>query len=176
MPNVRDMIVSKYLSKNDFPTPVIATIRGLSMEKFNVQRPGDRDSAWILWFNELPKGLKLNTTNIKILEAGFGPESDAWVGKRVKVYNDPTIQMAGQVVGGVRLQTPQPAPLVLGQAGGAGGPKFDPMTGKPIVAPAGPSPRFDPMTGQPLGAVDASTGEIAPKANIDPEFNDEIPF
>jgi len=180
MPNVSEMIQSKFLSKADVPVPVIATIKGVSLERFNnQQRASDKDSVWILWFAELPKGLKLNTTNIRILEAGFGPESDLWTGKRVKVYVDMTIQMAGQVVGGIRLQTP-PVPAVMAGSPAAlpAGARFDPLTGQPLgIAPAGP-PRFDPMTGLPLAAPAGKPNPFTTATPVpaDAEFNDDIPF
>ena len=187
MPNVSQMIQSKYLSKGDVPVPVIATIKGLSLERFNqAQRDGDKMEAWILWFVELPKGLKLNTTNIRVLEASFGPESDAWVGKRVQVYVDPSIQMAGQAVGGIRLKGPTRPAVDLTRSTGWPGTgataapavaRFDPMTGKPLAVPAAVLPKFDPMTGQPMvDAVAAVTGYPVPSSGVDPEFDDEIPF
>lgn len=162
MPNVSDMIQSKFLSKADVPVPLIATIKGVSLEKFNQQRASDKDSAWILWFAELPKGLKLNTTNIRILEAGFGGNSDMWTGKRVKVYVDMSIQMAGQTVGGIRLKCPEVPAIPAGA-------RFDPLTGQPLTQAAPAGARFDPMTGLPLSAP-------APAVPVDAEFNDDIPF
>lgn len=186
MPNTRAMYPpSKYLGAQDFPQPVIATIAGVSPENFKAQGQREAETRWVLYFKELPKGLKLNTTNIKTLEAGFGEESDLWVGKRVKVFNDPTIQMAGKTVGGVRLKCPSAPAVVLGAAAALpAGARFDPHTGQPLVASAAPAgPRFDSMTGQPLNpAVDASTGEVrdlssfnSPPGKLE-EFDDDIPF
>lgn len=184
MTNTAQMIQSKYLSKADVPVPVIATIKGVSLEHFNNQQGREgKDSAWLLWFAELPKGLKLNNTNIRILEAGFGPETDLWAGKRVKVYVDMTIQMAGQTVGGIRLQTPT-VPAVALTAGAVPippGARFDPVTGQPLAQAAPAAPRFDPMTGLPLAAgAPGKPNPFLPGAGqpvpADAEFNDDIPF
>ena len=181
MPNVSEMIQSKYLSKADVPVPVIATIKGVTQERFRVNKPEDKDSAWILWFAELPKGMKLNTTNIRILEAGFGSQSEMWTGKRVKVYVDMSIQMAGQTVGGLRLQCPSiPAQsLVAGAQAIPPGARFDPLTGQPLAAPAAPQARFDPMTGLPLAAPGTVTPAMASMngpPGREPGFDDDIPF
>ena len=101
MPHVSQMIQSKFLSKGDLPGPVVATIKGVRLEQFR-----DGDASWILSFHELGKGLKLNNTTLRTLEAAFGPNSDAWVGQRVKVFVDPMVMMAGQQVGGIRIKTP----------------------------------------------------------------------
>lgn len=179
MTNVAQMLQSKYLSKADVPQPVIATIKGVSLERFNA-RPGgsEKDSAWILWFEELPKGMKLNNTNIRILEAGFGPESDRWAGKRVKVYVDMTIQMAGQTVGGIRLATPTvPAvALIAGAVPIPPGARFDPLTGLPLAQAAPPAARFDPMTGQPLAPGKPNPFILPGQVPDGAEFNDDIPF
>lgn len=108
------MIQSKFLKKEDFPTPMVMTIRGVAMEKV-----GQSDTRWVMYFNEHAKGIVLNVTKIRQLEATFGEESDHWVGKRVKVMNDPTVMMGTQVVGGIKFVMPsqggQPAPVVQQQ-------------------------------------------------------------
>lgn len=194
MPNINDMIVSKWISGRDLPTPLILTIRTLTNEKF-----GSDEFHWVLWFHEHKKGLKLNNTNMRILAAGFGDQTEGWIGQRLKLWHDPTVQMAGKIVGGVRITLPSVKPATAAQsdfmAGGAApaGARFDPMTGRPIPQPAAaPAPRFDPMTGKPLAPpapartpetaamqefVDAATGEIHPQSTaVEGEFDDDIPF
>lgn len=182
MPHISQMIVSKYFSKGDVQAaPLIVTIRGLQLETFG--SGPNAEQRWILYFQEHAKGLKLNNTNLKLLGAGLGENSDGWIGKRIKLWLDPSVQMAGQMVGGVRIQlsrSNQPPPAGW-PAAGAAQPRFDPMTGQPVAQPAAPAgARFDPMTGRPLGAVDTATGEIqqpaAGGAPADPDFDDDIPF
>jgi sec-independent protein translocase protein TatA len=48
-------------------------------------------------------------------------------------------------------------PTLVDQSKPATNYKFDPMTGKPIEAPAQPAMRFDPYTGKPLGNQAAET-------------------
>src|SRR4051812_23827160 len=95
------MIQSKYLKKEDFPQPTIMTIRGVAVEEV-----GRGETRWVLYVNESAKGIVLNVTKIRQLEATFGDESDNWIGKRIKVVNDPTVMMGQQVVGGIKFVMP----------------------------------------------------------------------
>ena len=95
-----DMIQSKYLKKDDFSTPAVMTIKGCTMEDV-----GQGDTRWILWMHERPKGLVLNVTKIRQLEASYGQDTDQWLGKKVKLSHDPTVMYAGKIVGGIKLVT-----------------------------------------------------------------------
>jgi hypothetical protein len=39
----------------------------------------------------------------RILVAAWGAEADAYVGRRITIYNDPKVKWAGQEVGGIRI-------------------------------------------------------------------------
>lgn len=97
------MIQSKFLKKEDFPTPTVMTMRAVQMEKV-----GQTDQRWVLYFNENAKGIVLNATKIKQLEATFGDDTDRWIGRKIKVMNDPTVMMGHQVVGGIKFVMPNP--------------------------------------------------------------------
>lgn len=106
MPKVSDMIVSKFLRKEDFDEDRVMTIRGVKLEDM----PGDDgQQKWVLYFREEQKGMALNVTTIRVLEKAFGDDSDNWVGKKVKVYVDPNVSFGGRVVGGLRLMPPKNA-------------------------------------------------------------------
>jgi hypothetical protein len=197
MPNVQQLLASKFISKGDIPLPTIFTIARLAPTTFRGRGGTEPEVRWVMYFQGYTKGLRLNKTAIKTLAASFGDETDLWVGRQVRLYVDPTVQFAGQAVGGVCVQCPKgPAP-----GGPPPGARFDPMTGQPLApttAPAAPTARFDPMTGKPLAVdrqaavntnggwpgtgqqVDASTGEISgvpqPPVGREEEFDDDIPF
>lgn len=106
------MIQSKFLKKDDFPTPQRLTIRGVAIEEV-----GRGDTRWVLFFNEKAKGVVLNVTKIKQLEARFGDESDRWVGKKIQIEHDPTVMMGQQVVGGIKfVMPPMPQQVVQPKA------------------------------------------------------------
>lgn len=111
MPKVSEMIQSKFLRKEDFDEDRVMTIKTVKLEDM----PGESgDQKWVLYFREEAKGMALNVTTIRVLEGGFGDDSDMWVGKRVMVYVDPSVSFGGRVVGGLRLRLPKkkaaPAP------------------------------------------------------------------
>lgn len=96
------MIVSKFLRKEDFDDDQICTIRGIKQE--NVGKEDSPEMRWTLYFTEHQKAMVLNVTSIRVLEAAFGDESDDWKGKKVTVYVDPNVSFQGRVVGGLRLR------------------------------------------------------------------------
>ncbi len=150
-----DMIKSNYISKAEVKAAgqMILTIVDCSLEKVGA------DEKWVLWFNEHPKGLGLNNTKIRILEASYGEESSLWNGRRIRLTYDPTVTMAGQVTGGIKLS-------VSTQAGPQ---RTNGVHGHALAAPAGapPPPIWDgskwvvQAPPQPAGAAfDAATGEV----------------
>lgn len=187
MPHVSQMITSKYIGTADLAAgPRVVTIRACTLE--NMARGGSTpDQKWVMWFAEVPKGLRLNNTTLRYLEQYLGPNSEAWSGQRVKLYVDPTVQFGGQMVGGVRLKVSAAAlagatHALHGAPGqpvpGAPPPRFDPYTGKPLTTaqgPAEPTPRYDPQTGELLDRPTTGTSP-AGTAAVDPEFDDDIPF
>jgi hypothetical protein len=94
-----DMIQSPFLKKEDFPTPTVLTIKRVSLEQVV-----KGEEKWVLFFNERTKGLVLNKTKIRLLEAGYGDDTDHWTGKKVRLSFDPTVAFGGEVVGGVKLE------------------------------------------------------------------------
>lgn len=101
-----DMIKSKFWRAGDLQgqPPVVLTIADVTEELLG--RGARQDVKCFLWFTEHVKGLQLNKTRVRTLEAAYGPDSELWVGKRVRLSFDPTVEFGGRAVGGVRLQTP----------------------------------------------------------------------
>ena len=65
---------------------------------------GETELKWLLTLDAL-KPLVLNSTNIRRLVAALGTaQTDEWIGQRIVVYSDPTIEFAGKITGGVRLK------------------------------------------------------------------------
>lgn len=176
-----DMIKSKFWRAADLQgqPPVTLTIVDVTEEL--IGRGTRQETKVFLWFNEHLKGLQLNKTRVRVLEAAFGPESDLWRGKRVRLSFDPTVDFGGRAVGGVKLETPPgvvyTAPVGVPGWGavppGAPGlppqPVWDAQAGQwrvpqPIAAPAAPPgapppPVWNPAT-QQWEVVQPSTGEI----------------
>lgn len=111
MPSVNEMIVSKFLRKEDLDDEMVVTLKDVTLEDM----PGDSDEQrWVLTFRELPKGLVLNATIIRVLEKAYGQHSDDWRGKKAVLFVDESVQFKGKLVGGLRLRPfkSKPSPLV----------------------------------------------------------------
>lgn len=186
MPHISQMFQSKWITKADVETPVVATIRACTPETFQGRGGSGPETRWILWFHEAKKGLRLNSTNIKTLAEGFGEHTEQWIGQRVRLYVDATIQMAGQTVGGVRIQCPRgahPAAFTRPNPQGAfAGQPAQPVNNgafgqAPVSTPGAFGNNVDPATGEIFGKPGAA-GRVAATApgGIDPEFDDDIPF
>ena len=67
------------------------------------------------------KELSLNATNRNILGAAFGKQANAWVGKEIGIYFDPTVTFGGKATGGVKVKSLE-----------------DPFAAAPVPAPAAP--------------------------------------
>ncbi len=108
MPNVNEMVPSKFLKKEDFPEPVTLTIKDVSKE--NVGLDNKPEYKWVMRFREVGKPLVLNKTNIKRAAKACGSDdSDDWIGKKIVVYNDEEVEFGGEQTGGIRLRAvPRP--------------------------------------------------------------------
>lgn len=113
MAKVGEMIESKYLKQSDVvDDEMVVTVQKVG--RANVAREGDEpEYKWLIRFDELPKPMVLNATNIKRLARACGSDdTDDWVGKKAILYVDHDVEFAGNVVGGLRIKAaradPQP--------------------------------------------------------------------
>lgn len=130
--NINELKDSRYLRKEDCtPNGLLVTIASGQME--NVAMEGKPpEMLFVLHFAECEKGLIVKSTNAQLLAAALGSdETDDWVGKRVVLYNDPSITFQGKLVGGIRVRAPR---------GPASNPK---PVAKPTPEPADPGPEED---------------------------------
>ncbi len=106
MPNINQMIESKYLKQSDVDGEVEVTI--VKIGQLNVARDDEQpEMKWAARFQELPKPMVLNSTNLQLLAKACGSEeSDDWIGKKVTIYADPNVSFGGKLVGGLRIKLP----------------------------------------------------------------------
>lgn len=103
MMKIGDMIESKYLKQSDVDDVVTVTVQ--SLKKVNVARDDeDPDYKWTVKFNEFPKAMVMNVTNLKRMAKALGDDSDDWIDGTVQLYVDPDIEFGGNVVGGLRIR------------------------------------------------------------------------
>ena len=117
MPNISAMTASTYLKQHDVTPPKIVTIARL--ETANLARDDQpKKIRWVLFFEELDKGLVLNKTNIKRCAKACGDaegpaeDTDQWMGKKIKLYFDEEVEFGGEQVGGIRITSAKPRPKV----------------------------------------------------------------
>ncbi len=105
MPNVDDLGTSNYISKSDVGKGLLLTIK--NYEKKNVGR-SKQDMQWVFYFDEHDKGFILKPTNGKLIAVVIGSaDFDDWIGKKIVLFIDPTIDFGGDVVGGIRCRAPK---------------------------------------------------------------------
>ena len=120
--NVSELKQSKFLTKNDVIPPVLVTMREVS--PVNVAKEGvEPEMKFALHFVELEKPMVLNSTNGQIIAAITGSEeTDAWVGKKIVLYNDPNVSFGGKLTGGIRCRAPKAGSVVADAKQGAPAP------------------------------------------------------
>lgn len=98
---------SKYLKKEDCGLGILVTIKGLTQE--NIAMEGQpQEMVWLLHFMENVKPMVFKSTNQQLTAQAVGSEeTDDWVGKKIVLYNDPSVTMSGKLTGGIRVRAPR---------------------------------------------------------------------
>ena len=106
MPNINQMIESKYLKQSDVDGEMEVTI--VKIGQVNVAREDEApELKWGARFQEFQKPMVLNSTNIQLLAKACGSEeSEDWIGKKITIFADPNVSFAGKLVGGLRIKLP----------------------------------------------------------------------
>ena len=107
--NINDTFpsTSNFLKKEDLPRPAKVKIKSIDLMEF--EQDGKPQRKLVLEFDGKEKKLACNKTNARIIAAMLGDETDNWIGHEITLYNDPTVSMGDQVVGGIRVQYHPPA-------------------------------------------------------------------
>lgn len=63
-----------------------------------------RQKIWVYFHGDNNRPWKPSTGMGRILGAGWGYESDLWIGKSVKLFVEPSVIYAGEEVGGIRIR------------------------------------------------------------------------
>lgn len=113
MPNVNDLKDSKFLTKEDCgPRGLQVTITGWAEEDVSMETQPTK-MKYVLHFKELAKPLVLNNTNGQRIALLTGKDDfDDWTGHQITLFNDPTVEFGGKLVGGIRVSVPQQAPVM----------------------------------------------------------------
>jgi hypothetical protein len=103
------MMESKYLKKSDVEAGPM-NVKVVSCLQENVALEDKPvEMLWIMRFQGIKKGLIMKKTNLNLMVLATGQRnSDFWPGCDITLYNDPTVQFKGEMVGGIRVMVPQP--------------------------------------------------------------------
>lgn len=113
MPPISKMIESKYIKTGDIEADgedgqLDLTIADIRPEDLKVDG-GETKKKWVCYFEEVERGLVLNTTNTKKLAEVCGSElSENWPGNRVRLYVTP-VQFRGDQVNAIRIKAARPS-------------------------------------------------------------------
>lgn len=99
---------SKYLKYQELDGQEwVVTIARVAQEV--LEKDGKKEKKWVLYFQELDKGLALNATNGKTLVKILGTdEMNDWTGKRITLYVKDDIEFGGELVSGIRVRPKLP--------------------------------------------------------------------
>lgn len=99
---------SKYLKHQDLDgQEVVVTISHVTQEM--LEQNGSKIKRWVVHFQELDKGLVLNSTNGKTLCKVLNTdEMDNWKGQRVTLYEKDDVEFQGELVSAIRVRPKRP--------------------------------------------------------------------
>lgn len=102
MPRVSDMFPSSYLKATDFEEDTTLTIQAIQSEKI-----GD-DDKYVVYFEEVDKGLVLNKTNSETIASVAGSDdTDDWAGHKITLFAT-TVSFQGKPTEAIRVKLRKP--------------------------------------------------------------------
>ena len=93
---------------NDQGNGILVTIASVELD--NVGTDAEPQQKYIMQFIEDAKPLVLNKTNAEIIAAIVGgddnpaEDTDQWIGYKIVLYWDKTVQFKGKITGGIRVR------------------------------------------------------------------------
>jgi hypothetical protein len=96
---------SKFLKKEDVGEDGI-DVTIVNVHEVDVAMEGQApDMKWAIAFREMDKPMILNSTNAQLCQKFLGSDNtDDWIGKRINIYDDPSVSFGGKPVGGIRVR------------------------------------------------------------------------
>lgn len=75
--------------------PLVATITRVTR--------GQPDQPWNVHLDRWPHPWRPSKGQRRLIVELFGPQSQAWIGRTIRLYREPSVTWGGQAVGGIRL-------------------------------------------------------------------------
>ena len=100
--NINDAYPSNYLKASDLQGRNIPVV----IDRVEQETVG-KDRKLVLYFQNKSKGMILNKTNANNIAACYSPETDAWAGRQLILF-EAMVDFKGQTVPALRVRAPQP--------------------------------------------------------------------
>ena len=94
-----ELCPSPHLEAADFKGDTVVTIKAVDFKEVG----DEKVTKGVVYFDELPRGLVLNRTNVKRIIALHGNETDDWKGKKITLYPSET-DFGGKTVDCIRVR------------------------------------------------------------------------
>jgi hypothetical protein len=99
-----DLVVGKDGAPKDY-TLTIAAVKSVALKSREAPK-GKRKV--VISFLEARKAMVGNTTNCETIESLYGPDTDAWVGKLITLYQTDVRSPKGGTIRGIRVRPKKP--------------------------------------------------------------------
>jgi hypothetical protein len=142
---------SRFMSAADFPQEKKLRIKSVTVE--SVRGNSGQEQKPVAWFTNHKKGLVLNATNRRTLQAAFGDDMELWADAIIVVFPTQT-DFGGKLVGALRIRIPPPKQATAGN----GQPAEVKATLDKFAAP--PEPKPEPKPGLKPALKDDLDDEI----------------
>jgi len=88
--NLNDEFPSRWLTGDEIEDPRTVTISEVELVEFDSrERPGQKDRKVALHFKGEEKGMVCNTGMRKIVMGFYGPDTNDWIGKKIRIMATP---------------------------------------------------------------------------------------
>lgn len=99
---VSELVGGRYLAaKEMIGQRILATISGCMIEQFENRQTGANEDKPVLYFSDMEQAAVVNKSNLKLLAAAFGDETDDWAGQRVEISTRAYTMKSGETVHGL---------------------------------------------------------------------------
>ncbi|KKL17749.1 hypothetical protein LCGC14_2482420 [marine sediment metagenome] len=140
MAKLNDIKDSNYLTKEDCEPALTVTISHCVEEDVSMANQPAK-MKYVVYFEGQEKGMVLNLTNFqRIVQVSGRDDTDNWKGVQINLYNDPTVDFGGKLVGGIRVWVQQTAPPGIGAASAKQQSSAEPGTTNPGYVGDDPPP------------------------------------
>lgn len=103
MPTIDNMFPSKFLKASDIDQDYEVTIKEVATDELG--QGADKETKFVVHFDEYDKGLVLNKTNANLIASQHGQDTEEWIGKRV-VLTVEDVSFQGKITPAIRIRRP----------------------------------------------------------------------